>query len=67
MTTQDQSTWMRLGEALAFLGVSPKTLARLADNGKISRRAIPGAHPRFLRADVEALAERCTSHANSAA
>ena len=42
------------GEAAAALGVSRRTVSRLAEDGKI-RFIRPGAHYRYLAADVEAL------------
>jgi excisionase family DNA binding protein len=54
-TTLDAEDWISPAAAAALLGVTPKTVSRLADAGEI--RAIrPGAHRRYLRSDVEAKA-----------
>lgn len=48
---------------IAFL--TPKTLSRLADEGKI-QSIRPGTHRRYLRADVEALATADTASEGAA-
>lgn len=50
-------TYVSPGDAAAALGVSRQTVARLADAGKI-RSIRPGAHRRYLAADIEALLAR---------
>ena len=47
--------WLRLGEAAAELGVSPNTLRRWSDLGKLTCYRSPGGHRRYRRRDVEAL------------
>ncbi|MBE3033349.1 MAG: GAF domain-containing protein, partial [Actinobacteria bacterium] len=47
--------WLRLSEAAAALGVSPNTLRRWSDTGKLVCYRSPGGHRRYRRADVEAL------------
>lgn len=41
-------------EAAALLGVSPDTLRRYADDGKIEFRRTLGGHRRFRPAEIEA-------------
>ncbi len=45
--------WMRLAEAAALLGVSPSTLRRWGDAGKVACRRTPGGQRRFARAEME--------------
>lgn len=53
---QDTPTWYRPGEAAARLGVTPKTVSRMADAGAIQSITLPTSrHRRYLVADVEAL------------
>lgn len=51
---QVSATYLSPGEAAEALGVSRQTVARLADAGKI-RSIRPGAHRRYVAADVAAL------------
>ena len=53
-TTHDAEAWLSPAEAATALGVTVKTVARWADEGRI-RSARPGAHRRYRVADVEAL------------
>ena len=53
-TTSHADEWISPAVAAAALGVTPKTVARLADAGKI-RTVRPGAHRRYLESDVAAL------------
>ena len=50
-----RTPWLMLGEASAFLGVSPATLRRWADSGQVPSFVTPGGHRRFPRAVVESL------------
>ena len=45
--------WMRLAEAAALLAVSPSTLRRWGDAGKVACRRTPGGQRRFDRAEIE--------------
>jgi excisionase family DNA binding protein len=38
-----------------MLGVSPATFRKLADEGRLSTRRVPGGWPRVKRSDVEGL------------
>ena len=49
-----ESQYLTPAQAGAALGVTPRTVARLAEAGKI-RFIRPGAHYRYLAADVAAL------------
>lgn len=53
-TETDTSAWMSPCDAAAALGVTVKTVARMADAGKL-RVIRPGAHRRYVAADVAAL------------
>ena len=46
---------LRLGEAAALLGVSPITLRRWADDGKVASQRTPGGQRRFRREDLQAV------------
>jgi len=47
--------WLRLSEAATALGVSPNTLRRWSDAGKLVCYRSPGGHRRYRRADAEAM------------
>ena len=55
--TRDRSRheWMSMNEASAMIGVSPATLRRWSDAGKIKAFTTPGGHRRFSRAVVVAM------------
>ena len=44
--------WLRLAEAAALLGVSPSTLRRWGDTGKVACRRTPGGQRRFARPEI---------------
>jgi excisionase family DNA binding protein len=46
---------LRLSEAAALLGVSPITLRRWADDGKVASQRTPGGQRRFRREDLQAV------------
>ena len=50
--------WLGLGEASQLLGVSPQTLRRWSDSGKVFVYVTPGGHRRFHRAALERLIPR---------
>ena len=50
-----QAAYITPAAAAAIAFLSPKTLSRLADEGKV-RSIRPGTLRRYLRADIEALA-----------
>lgn len=54
-TTSSASSWLGLGSASRILGVSPATLRRWSDSGRIKAYTTPGGHRRFSRAAVEAM------------
>jgi excisionase family DNA binding protein len=45
--------WLRLGEACRLLGVSPGTLRRWSDAGRIATFTTPGGHRRYRRSSLE--------------
>ncbi|MEO7117865.1 MAG: helix-turn-helix domain-containing protein [Candidatus Limnocylindrales bacterium] len=45
--------WLSLGEASRLLGVSPGTLRRWSDGGRVSNFTTPGGHRRFRRSALE--------------
>ena len=47
--------WLALGAASRLLGVSPDTLRRWSDSGRIESFITPGGHRRFLRSSLEAM------------
>lgn len=55
--TRDPSRheWMSMHEASAMIGVSPATLRRWSDDGKIKAFTTPGGHRRFSHAVVVAM------------
>lgn len=54
MTNSPKPDYITPGEAARIAYLTPKTLSRLADEGKITSIR-PGRHRRYLRADIEAL------------
>jgi excisionase family DNA binding protein len=57
MATQRVATeqFLTPADVAALVFVDPKTVSRWARAGKIPSTRTPGGHPRFLKADVEAL------------
>jgi len=51
----DGEAWLRLSETTRLLGVSPNTLRRWSDAGRLACYRSPGGHRRYRRADIEAL------------
>lgn len=51
----DRSGWVGLGEASRLLGISPGTLRRWADEGRVPVFTTPGGHRRFPRQALRAL------------
>jgi excisionase family DNA binding protein len=47
--------WLSLSEASAVLGVSPATLRRWSDSGRVRSFTTPGGHRRFARSTLERL------------
>lgn len=50
-----RSDWVTLGEATRILGVSPGTLRRWSDDGRVPVFVTPGGHRRFSRPTLERL------------
>jgi len=54
MAQRDDSEWLTLGRAAAFLGVAQSTVRRWSDQRLVPVFTTPGGHRRFRRADLEA-------------
>jgi excisionase family DNA binding protein len=54
-TASSASSWLGLGPASRLLGISPATLRRWSDAGRIKAYTTPGGHRRFSRTAVEAM------------
>lgn len=54
-TASSASSWLGLGSASRLLGISPATLRRWSDSGRIKAYTTPGGHRRFSRAAVEGM------------
>ncbi|HVM13069.1 MAG TPA: helix-turn-helix domain-containing protein [Egibacteraceae bacterium] len=52
-----QRDYLTPGEAARILHVSPKTVNRWADDGRIACIVTLGGHRRFRREDIEAVAD----------
>lgn len=55
--------WLLAREAARILGCTRHAVPGLARRGLITRRALPGGFPRYLRTDCEELARRSTTGA----
>ena len=44
-------------EVAALLGVSTRTVSRMADSGRLTPITLPSGHRRYLRSEVERLAQ----------
>ena len=60
-TTEDASEYLTPRAASERAAVHPRTLARLAEQGKIRSYTLPSGHRRYNRADVEALTEQVSA------
>ena len=60
MTTNkpEVDNWVSPGDAAAALGVSQRTVSRLADKGVIRAIRPGGGHRRYAEADIEAILAR---------
>jgi excisionase family DNA binding protein len=52
--------YLRAGEAATILNVSPKTVSRWADQGRIAHIVTLGGHRRFSRAEIDRIARVMT-------
>ncbi len=50
-----EAVWLRVGDVAKLLGVSPNTVRRWTDVGRIAAHRSPGGHRRYLADDVHAL------------
>ncbi|GEK21002.1 helix-turn-helix domain-containing protein [Cellulomonas xylanilytica] len=53
----NDTTWVRRLDSAAYLDVSPRTLDRLVDAGKLTAYRIGSRVVRFRRSDLDALLE----------
>jgi excisionase family DNA binding protein len=58
MSTPKPKDYLETGEAAALLFVSPRTVARWAEEGKIPCTRTLGRHRRFAVADIRVLAAK---------
>ena len=54
---EPHNSYMTTGEVAEALGISPKTVARWANEGKLPHLTTLGGHRRFPRAEIERLAQ----------
>ncbi len=52
---RSEAVWLRVGDVADVLGVSPNTVRRWTDAGRIAAHRSPGGHRRYLADDVHAL------------
>jgi len=52
---QADTTWLRVADVAALMGMSANTVRRWTDSGRIAAYRSPGGHRRYLAADVLAL------------
>ena len=52
--------YLRAGEAAQLLNVSPKTVSRWADQGRITHIVTLGGHRRFPRAEIDRISKVMT-------
>jgi len=52
---RSEAVWLRVGDVADVLGVSPNTVRRWTDVGRIAAHRSPGGHRRYLADDVHAL------------
>lgn len=52
-----ENDWRNVAEAAAFLGVSPLTLRKWSNEGKIPVYRTPGGHRRYRMSDLQACLE----------
>ena len=56
VSERPEAVWLRVGDVAGLLGVSPNTVRRWTDVGRIAAHRSPGGHRRYLAEDVRALA-----------
>lgn len=60
--TETDPQWIPPKQAAEKLGVSTRTLLRLADTGQITVITLPSGHHRYEAHDIERLANETTEH-----
>jgi hypothetical protein len=58
-----EDEWASAAEAARVLGIPPKNIRRLASQGFLTARRLPGCDARYLLSDVRRLAESATAPA----
>ena len=53
-----ESDWLTLGQAAAYLGVAQSTIRKWTDQGTLPAIKTPGGHRRYRRSDLELFLER---------
>lgn len=54
-SSSDQTVWLKPSEAVTLTRLSDRTLARMANAGKIDAYTTPGGHRRYSRESIEKL------------
>jgi len=67
MSTTVESEWLSAREAAGILGCDQRRLPRLASMGLLTAKRVPLAWPRYLRSDVERLAQDSITPASACA
>lgn len=62
MRREQEPDWLGLGAASRVLGVSPETLRRWSDAGRVHTFTTPGGHRRYRRSTLERLVPAEVSH-----
>ena len=57
---KEQPQWMDQSKAAKYVGVSIRTLQRLASEGKISRRELPGRLVQYMTRDLDRMKQLIT-------
>lgn len=63
---ENRREWESAAAAARLAGTTPEVIRRLAKQGFISVRRLPGCDPRYLMADVERISQQMTTPANRA-
>jgi len=61
MQDADSGATLKPGEAARTLGITTTTLASLAERGYVRAIKLPSGHRRYVRSDIEALADKAAS------
>lgn len=64
LAPQPKRTGLTTDEAAEYLGVSPKTVARLCKQGRLRRQPVGGRSVRFNTSDLDAVKSNPKPHGN---